>query len=805
MTDTSITPQVVTDTTGEGTHQSATFRYERSPVDILHMVVYLVIALVVLALTVWAESAILGFEEDLITLFDFLNPTFARVVAGVLVFVAFAATIGTWIVPLATKRYRLFLYILTSNIVAGLSVWGIERWLNRDSPKIINAVADRAGLDTLGIANVYPVAQMCAAFMVLGPFVSRKWRRAGMVTVAIVVVLRLIVSYQLPANLFFAVPFGAAIGAGILFAFGRPDRRPTLEAIHSALVDSGLPVTSVRAAKVDARGSTPYFATLDDGNGLFVKVLGSDNRAADLLFRIYRYLRLKNVGDERPFSSLRRTVEHEALVSLMARDLDVRTPRMRGVVQVGNDSMLLAYDMIAGTSLDGMPDEAITDDIMRKVWEQIAILRRHRIAHRDLRRANVFVADDGTPWIIDFGFSELAVSDTLLKADVAQMLASFVVVASPERVARTAIDVLGRDAVAESLPRLQLTALSGATQTALKHHKGALKELQQEVMRQCEVSDVKYEPLTRVNKKTILILVVLAGATYFLIPQFADLPGIVDQVKEANWSWLPLVLLASVVTYIGATFSLAGAVPDPLQTRPLFLTQVGSSFCSKIAPAGLGGMALNVRFLQKQGVDEPVAVSAVGLNTIAGFVGHMTLILVFMVWAGRRAMSAFHLPDPKWFIIAIAAIAVLVVIGWLIPTVRALILTKLVPILKRAVHGITEVLRRPGKVVSLIGGSVVVTTSYLVALYFAMQAFGGGLPFATVGAVYLVGAAVASAAPTPGGLGAMEAALIAGLVGAGLDKTIAVPAVFLYRLCTFWAPILPGWGCFTWLQRREYI
>ena len=101
-------------------------------------------------------------------------------------------------------------------------------------------------------------------------------------------------------------------------------------------------------AKVDARGSTPYFATLTDGTGLFVKVLGSEQRAADLLFRVYRFLRLKDVGDDRPFSSLRRTVEHEALVSLMARNEAVRTPRLRGVVDVGADSMLLAYEMIDG-------------------------------------------------------------------------------------------------------------------------------------------------------------------------------------------------------------------------------------------------------------------------------------------------------------------------------------------------------------------------------------------------------------------------------------------------------------------------
>ena len=311
------------------------------------------------------------------------------------------------------------------------------------------------------------------------------------------------------------------------------------------------------------------------------------------------------------------------------------------------------------------------------------------------------------------------------------------------------------------------------------------------------VDEAELEPLQRINRKTVITLVVLAGATWFLLPQFADLPEIFDEVRDANWAWLPAVLAAASVTYLGATLSLSGAIVQHVRRRPLFVTQVGSAFASKVAPASIGGMALNIRFLERQGVSRTIAVSGVGMNTIAGFVGHMSLIAVFLFWAG--------LPDPKWLLVALAIMALLTALGLAIPPTRRAIVDRLVPILRRALQGMAGVLRRPDKVASLIGGSMIVTTSYLTAMYLSMRAFGGDLPFATAGAVFLVGAAVGSAAPTPGGLGAVEAALIAGLVAAGLDETVAVPAVFLYRLCTFWFPILPGWLCFTWLQRRDYI
>jgi undecaprenyl-diphosphatase len=803
---TTTTSAVPRDVTGTGRAEEATHRYHRSPRDVLRLVIFGVATLGVVALTKWAEDSLLGLEQDVVALFTFLSPSVERIVAGAMTIVAAIVGVLVFVIPIVLKRYRLLGYVIVANLTAMALMGGIEWWLDRDLPtQIVNDIAERAGISTDDFPSTLSIAQLVAAFVVLGPFVSRRWRRAGALTIAIFVLVRLIISVHLPANVFIALPLGAMVGAGVLYAFGRPDRRPTPAAITAALRDAGLDVVELHAAKVDARGSTPYFGTLDRGPGLFVKVLGEDERSADLLFRVYRYLRLKNVGDTRPFSSLRRTVEHEALVALQARDVGIRTPRLRGVVDVGADSMLLAYDMINGRSVDGLPDDEVTDTLMVETWELIAQLRRFRIAHRDLRRANVFVATDGTPWLIDFGFSELAASDELLDADVAQMLASFAVIAGGQRTVATAIAGIGRDPVAAALPRLQMAALSGATQTALKEHKGLLEELRAEVIGQCGVEDVHYEDLERVDRHTILTIVLLALVTYFLIPQLTDVPGAIRQIRDANWAWMPAILTLSALTYVAATISFMGAVPERLRIGPTAATQLGSSFASKLAPAGLGGMALNVRYLQKQGVDEAVGASAVGLNAVAGFIGHVTLLGVFFVWAGPDAFGSFKLPDPEIFLIGIAVVLVLALIMLAIPATRRLVRAKLLPILARAFGGISTVLRRPSKLVLLIGGSVGVTLSYLVCTYFSLEAFGGGLPFATVGAVYLAGSAVATAAPTPGGLGAMEAALLAGLVAAGIDNTVALPAVFLFRIATFWLPILPGWLCFTWLRREEYI
>jgi uncharacterized protein (TIRG00374 family) len=71
--------------------------------------------------------------------------------------------------------------------------------------------------------------------------------------------------------------------------------------------------------------------------------------------------------------------------------------------------------------------------------------------------------------------------------------------------------------------------------------------------------------------------------------------------------------------------------------------------------------------------------------------------------------------------------------------------------------------------------------------------------------VYLGGAVVSAASPTPGGLGAMEAALVAGLTHIGIGDGKAVASVLTFRLLTYWLPILPGYLSLRHLRRAQLL
>jgi uncharacterized membrane protein YbhN (UPF0104 family) len=265
------------------------------------------------------------------------------------------------------------------------------------------------------------------------------------------------------------------------------------------------------------------------------------------------------------------------------------------------------------------------------------------------------------------------------------------------------------------------------------------------------------------------------------------------------------MVVGSAATIVFAALAFVASVPEPIPYLPALRMQIASSFLSRIAPANTGTLAVGVRFLQRAGLEPGPAAAAVGLCALAGFVVHLSLMGAFLLWVGSSDVG-FELPQAEVIAIVIAVVLTAggLVIG-LVPAVRRRVLPPLVEQARNALSSLADVLTDPLRVIGLIGGSLGVTSSFILTLAASVAAFGGGVSFPEVGAAYLVAAALGSAAPTPGGLGAVEAALVAALTGYGMSSGPAVSAALTFRLVTYWLPMLPGWFTFQQMQRREEL
>ena len=574
--------------------------------------------------------------------------------------------------------------------------------------------------------------------------------------------------------------------------------------IAAALRSAGLAVVSAEPANVRTKGSRPFTAVTGDGHRLFIKALGSDQRDADLLYRAYRFARLRDVGDTWPATSAIRAVEHQALVGVMAERAGVRVPRVERVIKADDGTALLVMEQVDGQSLGQLPAERISDDLLRQLWAEVDRLHRAGIAHRSLRATNVMIEDGERPWLTDFSFSELAATPRQMNLDVAELLASLATLVGADRATVSASAVIGTQQVADAAPLLQPLALSAATRHAVGRGGGLLAETR---ARRGQRAGRTAAGPPAAGQAPDLAGHRGRGRRLLLRPASAGPGG--QQLAR------PAIRALGLAT--GHHRRLRGDLPGqrrrPDRCRtwprsrsgPATLTQAASSFVNRISPANIGGMALNARFLQKNGVSPSAGVAAVGVNALMGAVAHLTLLVIFFALAGHRLTQAFRLPPASKLLLALAVAAALAGLVLASRRGRRFAVTRLWPGVRSAAASLRTVAASPVKLTLLTGGSALITLAYIGGLVASVQAFGGHAGIAEIGAVYLGAAVIAAASPTPGGLGAIEAALVAGLTGIGVPPGPAVSAVLAYRLATYWLPVLPGWLCLRFLQNRQYV
>ena len=729
-----------------------------------------------------------------------------QVLTGLVQVTIAAAALVLLVAALRHRRFRVMATVAGAFAAAAVLMTGITYLAGPGGSAGLPAgLRQDSWLAGAGFPDPAVLAGLAAVAVAAAPWLSRPWRRASWAMLLLIAAARLVTGGLLPMQVVLALAAGVTVGAGLLVAFGVPDRRMGHAGVAAALRAGGVPVSQV-TGPLAAKGSRPFQAAADDGRALFVKVFGSDQRDADLLYRAYRGIRLRGVGDTRPAASLLRAVEHEALVAVMAERAGVAVPHVGQVIKAGDGSVLLTMELIPGRSLDDIPAGSITDELAREVWREVGRLHQARIAHRSLHGSNIMIGQDGCPRLADFSFAELAATGRQRAIDVAELLTSLAGRIGPDRAVAAAAAAIGAGGVAAAVPLLQPLALSAGTRRAIKGQDELLKNTRAAAIAASgDDADQDLVRLQRVRPRTLLAIAALAGAFYFLLPQIAQVSSSWHALQHAEWAWLPVIIGLSALTYVASAVALIGSVPGHVPFGPAVLTQGASSFINRVSPANVGGMALNARFLQKSGTSTPASVGAVGVNALAGAVMHLVLIVVFFALAGHDLTKAFKLPSGSKILLILAVI--IAVIGVVLATRpgRRWTRKQLIPGARSAAGSLRQAAASPVKLGLLLGGSALITLAYIAGLAASVQAFGGGPGLVVLGAVYLAAAALAAAAPTPGGLGAIEAALVAGLTGVGMQAGPAVSAVLLYRLATYWLPVLPGWLCWRSLQHRGYV
>jgi len=779
----------------------------RKPVDLLRCVVACIEIVALAVAGVAASATTAGVETDIADASHRLPPVLL-VVAPPLALLALLILPVAMAVQLLVRRQfrRLAEAAATGFLAAAVTAVASDLLMRPAASRLYYAII-MARPGTSHAAALDPYLAGLVAYATMAGLAGRPyWRNALWAAIAVYAIVHIGTLHASVLTLLITVIGGRAIGLAVRYVAGSASQRPGALDIAGALAADGLPVTVIRRVRrQELRRGNPsryYAVTIEsDDCRLDLVVYDRDQQAAGAIYRLYRRVRVREQVSRNAPLSVDRAVERRALLSYAAEDAGAPTPRLRAVVQAGPEACALAYEHHEGTTL-AQRNRGCSDAELDKIWDAAGRLHARKVTHRGLTADRILLTDDGQAMLLDPGDGDVAASDLQIRLDVAQLLAELALVVGPDRAAGLAVEKMSADDLVAVVSLLQPVALARPTRKALRRRRDVLPALRKRLLAAVPGREVTPARLERIRPRTLLTLVASIAAVYLLAGELqrASLRSV---AREADWRWVIAALALSAATYVGATESLRGFVPGRLSFRLTLLAQLAGSFVTLVTPAAVGGATLNIRYLQRQEISAAAAAASVGVAQVVAFVLHVLLILVFTAIAGSSGSEPFHPPRWTWFVLAGLVLIALVVLA--IPAGRRLLRARLSPMLGQVLPRLLEIAQQPGKLARGVGGTLLLSLSYIFCLAACVAAFSRSVPIAKIGVVYLTGSAIGSIMPTPGGLGAVEAALTAGLTAAGVPGAAAASAVLLFRLLTFWLPVPFGWVALKYLEREQAL
>jgi len=787
--------------------------WRRHPGDVARLVWRSALLLVLLAITAVIPAALRNASADLVSFFALIPQPirFALIVVVQIVVVTLPLMILAWLVM---RRSLAEAALVVGAGAAGALVMALlTDWLDRAAPPAPIDDISSASFVSTGFPSAALLAALVAGAAAASPLMTKSWRHVAWLGVGTAIVARLLTATQAPVNIAVTVALGGVVGSTVLVVIGSPIRRPGAASLRGALSDAGFEVDDLRDEESHT-GRRTYVGT-SSGRDVDVVFLDRDDRDADLLAKVVRSIRVYSVDDESLSLKPERRVEHEALVTLMAQQAGAQVPSVYAIASTGRESAVIALDVPRGTSLIESSDgaepsaSAIDDTGLDDLWQQLETMHAARIAHGALARGNLYI-DGSAATLTGLGNARLAATDDQRAVDIAELLISTSLAVGTDRATASAVRVVPPDELQRALPFVQRAALPAETRRAARKPKGFVDDARKELEEALGVDDVELAPLERISIAKVVTWIGFGVLAFFLLTLITSWSEISEAMKGIDWNWVAPIFIATFMGTFGGAISLSGSVVRRIPLGEATVVMFGQSFLNRFTPMNAGGMAMRIRYLQKGGTDVTVATAAIGLTSAASGVVQVLFIAFFFLWSSSDPASGVSTDGGGGVagsIVVLVVIAVLVaaITIALTPKFRQWLWAFVRSTIGKIRHDFGELARMPSKIAALFGGAALGKLSTIVAFVFSCRAFDIDIAFAELGAIYLVATTIASTVPTPGGVGAVEAALVLVLTNAGVPDATAWAAVLLFRLINYWFPTIPGYVALKISERRELV
>ena len=774
--------------------------------DLMRLGVTLVLtALVVLAGSVRSETT-QGLQEDITTAVTTVPDLVVSLLATLNSLIVLALPLYLIVDLAVRRRWRLLATSLFAAAVALVAALLFDQFADELlSGALLESLTQPVGGGAGRTAAAFGLfAAVAALVTVEGSGARPRTLVVVWTSLLALAILFLIDRRATPLALLVSVLAGHAIGLGVRYLAGTENPRASTRQILEALARVGLEPVWITQLDAESPLGRRYRIETVEGERAQVQLLDPDRSATRLAGQLTRVVRVRTWVTRAPGLSARTQVQQAAVPVLMARGAGVRTPRLLAAAEVDDRSMLWAEEQPPGLRpLQDFAEVAISDEALAQAWREVRRMHHAGVAHEGLHPGSLAVDADGRVWVRGLTQGEIAASRLRMRLDRAELLLATAILVGADRAITAAEREIGSQDLANLPALLQPIALNPAIRAALKGHDGLLETVREDATARAPVPSADDVKLERLRPRTVVSIVAATFAVYVLAGQLGNV-NFATVLRSINWWWAGAAVLASLLTYVGSALTIRPFSPVRVSPVRWMAAQFAATFVTLVAPAAVGSAGTNVRVIQKAGAPPGLAIASVGVSTV------VSLVTTVVAFVGDTLVSqedtGFDVSVPSTdILLLVAGVIALIALAFVVPVSRRIILARIRPTWESIGPRLLDVVRDPKRLLEGVGGSLLTSLSYAVTLYVAVRAYGADIPIAAAVVVYLGAGLLGSVAPTPGGIGAVEAALVAGLSAVGVPADSALPAALLYRTVTFWLPTVPGWFAFQWLQRRDAI
>jgi glycosyltransferase 2 family protein len=703
----------------------------------------------------------------------------------------------------AARRTRVLLQaVVAIGVAIGLAVVSARLALG-EWPSVAGATWN--GVGTPGFPGVR-LAEAAAVTLTISLQLVRPLQRANRWILALGFGGALLLGDAAPTGVAAAFLIAVAASSAVRLAFGTSAGRPQLPEVANQLDGLGIAADGLAVEQWPVAGVFVARARDPEGRALLIKVHGRDAYDNQLVENVWRTLWYRDT-DLGLALSWSQVAEHEALVTLLAREGGVRTQE---VVRVATTERSEALLVLRGEArpLETLGEDELTDDLVHAAWRTLDALHSAGVAHRRIDTRTVALVD-GSAGFVDFAGGTADPTPDQQMTDRAQLLVTTATRFGADQALAAAIDSLGADGLGALLPYLQQAALAGPLRTAVRAAGLDLDELRKQA---AATVGVEEPPLVRLRRVTWrgfaqTALLALAAFAILIFATGIDYDQLGSALEHASWSWIVLGAVLAQAPRITQALSTLGSVVAQLRFGPIYALQLATSYMNLALPSSVARLAVNIRFFQLQGIAPAAAVTAGAIDSFAGTVIQVVLLGGLLLLTESTLNLELSTPSR----------GALTVIGILAAVVVAIVVTVLVVgRIRRAIASRVRTwwpqvrvalgaLRASNKLALLLLGNLATEILFAAALGLFALGLSYHISIWDLLVINISISLVGTLIPIPGNIGIAEFGLTVGLTAAGMTEEAALATALLYRVATFYLP--PVWGFFAlrWLERNRYL